>query len=226
MCFSATASFTASAGLAGLGLWSFRLAPSRAHLAVSGIPLLFAAQQASEGLVWLSIARSPWGVTESPLASVFLFFALFVWPAYLPVAFRAIERDRKRKQALTVLAVAGAALGLYLMSTVVFRPSGACIAWGNLYYGVKVDAPVKPISPLVYLAVVIAPLAVSSIRGTSVLAAAAVASFAIAAALNRAGFASLWCFFAAVLSGVVVVIMHAARGALAVRGSERQGGQG
>jgi hypothetical protein len=227
MCFSATASFGASAGLAGLGLWSLRLAPSRAHRAVGAIPLLFAAQQASEGFVWLSIGRSEWGVTQSPLATMFLFFALFVWPAYLPVAFRAIEPDERRRRVLAALAVLGTALGLYLMATVVFRPTGACLAWGNLYYGVKVDAPVKPISPLVYLAVVIAPLAVSSIKGTNVLALATAGSFAAAAAMNRAGFASIWCFLAAVLSGIVVVIVHVARrapsslGAERVRGSER-----
>jgi hypothetical protein len=223
VCFSAGASFGAATVLAGLGAAALGMAPTRAHNLVAAIPLLFAAQQASEGAVWMVVRREPFGVTHSAVILPFLFFALFVWPSYLPVAFRAIEPERARRHALAALGVAGAALGAYLMFAAAFRPSGACIAFGNLYYGVHVDGPFKPESPYVYLALVVAPFAVSSARGTNALALATLASFLAAGALYRVGFSSVWCFFAAMLSGAVVLVVRGLRGARRAERSEVQG---
>jgi hypothetical protein len=64
MCFSATASFVSAAALTPLGLLSVRLAsghnPSR-EIPLALLPVLFASQQALEGLVWLGLeAPAPW----------------------------------------------------------------------------------------------------------------------------------------------------------------------
>jgi hypothetical protein len=54
MCFSASASFGAGAALTVLGVLSLRKSESRSHIMFASIPLLFAAQQFTEGFVWLS----------------------------------------------------------------------------------------------------------------------------------------------------------------------------
>jgi hypothetical protein len=210
VCFSATASFSAAIALLGLGAWSIRVAAPRAR-PLAAVPLLFSMQQASEGLVWLAVNRAPFGVTHAAIVEVFLFFAVFVWPAYLPVALRAAEPRADKRRILGGLAILGVGLGAYLMATVAFKPSGACFAFGNLYYGIGVDAPLKPISPFVYAAVVLIPFVVSSLRGTNALAVAVAVSFAVAGIFYRVGFASVWCFFAAGLSGIVAVVARANR---------------
>ena len=106
------------------------------------------------------------------------------------------------------MAAIGVMVGGYLMATVLFRPSGACLAFGNLYYGVSIDAAVKPVSPFVYAAVVLLPFAVSSMRGAKLLAIAVAVSFTVAGIFYRVGFASVWCFFAAALSGIVVLVVR------------------
>ena len=54
MCFSATASFSAGAVLLGLGALTLKSARRPRELLYAAIPLLFAIQQLSEGVIWLT----------------------------------------------------------------------------------------------------------------------------------------------------------------------------
>lgn len=170
--------------------------------------MIFAAQQATEGALWLVLARSPYWKSSTSLSTLFLFFALLVWPSYLPFSLARIERDEARKRALHVSTFVGLALGGYLLACAALRPSYACVAFHHLYYAVQVDLSVKQNVPFAYLASVAAPLLISSVRGTKVLAVAAISAFLVAGALYRTGFASVWCFFAAILSVVAWIIVR------------------
>jgi hypothetical protein len=207
MCFSATASFVAAGALALIGAATVRAAPARRFIPLAAIPLLFAAQQACEGALWMTLERTPFHVGGTPLARAFLFFALFVWPAWVPLSLFLVEDDRTKKRIFAALGAGGASLGLWLIGCATLRDANACVAFGNLYYWVQVDAPLKHAVPFVYVAFVAAPLALSSLRGTTLLAIATIASCALSAAMSRAGFVSVWCFFAAALSGVVGLVV-------------------
>jgi hypothetical protein len=211
VCFSAGASFGAAAVLVGLGGLSVAAAPSRRHLAVAAIPLLFAAQQATEGALWLVLSGEPFGKSETPVGRLFLFFALFLWPSYIPLAFAFIEGERRRRVVLKVMAVGGAIVGGYLFGCATLRPSDTCIAFDNLYYWVQLDPALKAATAPAYASFVVVPLLVSSVRGTTWLAGALTLALAITARVYTAGFISVWCFFAALLSGAVVVLLRTTR---------------
>ncbi|MBL8721975.1 MAG: hypothetical protein JNL79_38680 [Myxococcales bacterium] len=206
MCFNAQASFGAAVALTAIGAVSLRRVTRRALLPFAAIPLLFAIQQVSEGMLWRVLVTAPWGRSADPIGRVFLFFALFVWPSYLPLSLWVAEEEPQRARWLGLLTGVGTVVGGYLMACAVLRPSYACIAFGNLYYGVDTDAVLRPLVPFVYVATILAPLLVSSLRGARAIALVALASFSIAGTLFRVGFASVWCFFAAVLSGVVAIV--------------------
>lgn len=208
MCFSAGASFGGAALLAAIGVASIRSAPSPRHLAFAAIPLLFAAQQACEGALWLVLDHAPFGKSDTAIARAFLFFALLVWPAYTPASLFAIEPARARRKVLAALAAGGATLGLYLMGCASLRRSDACIAYRNLYYWVQIDASFKRAVPFLYLACIALPLVVSSLRGTSRLALLVIATFGLTGWVYRAGFLSVWCFEAALLSGLVAIVVR------------------
>lgn len=53
MCFSATASFTASAVLGITGIATLRQVKFKSLIFLACLPLLFAIQQFNEGLIWL-----------------------------------------------------------------------------------------------------------------------------------------------------------------------------
>jgi hypothetical protein len=211
VCFSATASFGMAATLTAIGGASVASARAARLLPLAAVPLLYAAQQASEGAVWLVLDRAPFHVASSPFAHAFLFFALFVWPVYVPAALLVAERRADRRKVLVACLAVGVVLGGYLMACATLRDSNACIAFGNLYYWVQVDSPVKRAVLAAYLASVVVPLALSSLRGAKLLALVVAVSFGVTAALYRAGFASVWCFFAAAISGLVAVSVRWAR---------------
>jgi hypothetical protein len=54
MCFSATASFSAGTVLLGLGALTLKLVRHPRELMFAAIPLLFAIQQWTEGVIWLT----------------------------------------------------------------------------------------------------------------------------------------------------------------------------
>ena len=58
MCFSATASFSVGAILLGLGTLTLKAARRPPELVLAAIPLLFAIQQLSEGVIWLTDRKS------------------------------------------------------------------------------------------------------------------------------------------------------------------------
>jgi hypothetical protein len=81
MCFSASASFTASAVCGAIGVMTVRRA-RKADILFALMPLIFSAQQALEGIVWLTGGEG----CGSPAANGFVIFAFIVWPLYTPLA--------------------------------------------------------------------------------------------------------------------------------------------
>jgi hypothetical protein len=207
VCFSAEVSFGAAVVLGAMGVRAITSCRQRRHLLLAAVPLLFAAQQAVEGLLWLLLADTPFGKTDHPLVRVFLAFSLFLWPAYIPIAFLAAEAERWRVAAQAVTAMAGLALGSYMMSIASLRAVDVCMTAENLYYWIQFDPDVKRVLPIAYGTTVTLPVLVSSINGAKLLAAATATSLVAAGMTSAAGFVSLWCFFAAVLSGVMCVVV-------------------
>ena len=75
MCFSATASFTAGITLSALGVATLTQVSSRREILLGSFPLLFAVQQFSEGLVWLTLGQTSLSSINSLVTYSFLFFA-------------------------------------------------------------------------------------------------------------------------------------------------------
>src|SRR5690348_1383449 len=84
MCFSATGSFAIAGVLAGLGAASMVRNSSKAQRMFAAIPFIFAAQQATEGIVWLTIHDGQHASLHRLAVGAFLGFALIVWPIWLP----------------------------------------------------------------------------------------------------------------------------------------------
>ncbi|CAM5259495.1 hypothetical protein [Rhodanobacter lindaniclasticus] len=78
----ATASFTASVALTGIGVLALRAAHTPGERMFALIPLLFAAQQATEGLVWMSY---PWDAPtlRAWATQVYSVFSTTFWPVFI-----------------------------------------------------------------------------------------------------------------------------------------------
>ena len=99
MCFSATGSFGVAAVVAGVGVVSAVQKKADAHRVLAATPLLFAVQQVAEGMVWRTI-HDPASTLNLVSISVFLGFALVVYPIWSPLALFLPERDPTRRKIL------------------------------------------------------------------------------------------------------------------------------
>jgi hypothetical protein len=209
MCFSAEASFAASAVLLPAGIYCTRIALvwRRRALPLAVIPLIFSVQQFAEGFVWLGLRSE-----DSRLITIaslsFLAVALVVWPVWLPLSVLCLEQEKRRRRCLTALAcfalLFGCALYLPLIGdadrwlhvgikrhSIDYNLKGLPVfafvsrAWWDACYGVIVFAPVVLASPE------------NRLKGFYLLfATSAVVSFFV----FSYAFVSMWCFFAAALS--------------------------
>jgi hypothetical protein len=211
MCFSAEASFSIGAALMPAGGYcvysTFKKGAGLVPLAL--IPFAFAAQQLSEGLVWIGLSsQNP--VLTSKASVFFLFFAIPFWPFWIPCCLAFAERQKTARWILT---------GFVFVSLVwiwvtypLLREPERWLTTRQVYHSVQYDYAALPAfraMPLVawqalYFAQICLPFLVVR-RGQSaahhlVGGAAVAVFFLIARFLFSYAFTSVWCFFAAILS--------------------------
>ena len=200
MCFSATASFSAGAVLLGLGTLTLKSAHRRREMPFAAIPLLFAIQQLSEGVIWLTF-RYDAPQLNVAMTYFYSFFSHVLWPIYVPVAVLLIEPLRWRRTVLLGFVAAGLAAGLFLLQIlltfpVVSRPTGQHMEYVSPHFFAAT------VMTLYLLAATVSPM-FSTYRLVKVFGVLALLSFAAAYGFYATWFISVWCFFAALLSAVI-----------------------
>ena len=212
MCFSATASFVAAAGLLAAGVVGVRRATRPAELPLALIPALFGLQQLLEGGVWLTLTHDA-PLLNGCLTNTYSAFSQVLWPVYVPLAVLLIEAVPWRRTVLAAFTAAGVAVGVFLGLAMIRNPVLSELRGGHIVY-VFPHAHVLTATSLYLLGVCFAPL-FSSHRMVRVFGAAATLSLVGAYALYSTWFISVWCFFAAILSAIV--LLHFAPRAQPVR---------
>lgn len=211
MCFSATASFTASAVIGTIGVASLRSCKSENERPFASIPLFFGVQQFCEGLIWLSFNNPDFASVQYPATLSFLAFAWIVWPALVPYASYRLEQNPNRKKWLQRLMFIGLISSAYSIYRMYQGHPMPYIADFHIDYRFSrhnepslMDTPQQ----LAYLISTVIPLFVSSRNGVFWLAVSNFISLLIAYYFFRHALPSTWCFFAAVLSGIIYWILN------------------
>jgi hypothetical protein len=206
MCFSATASFTAAAVLGAVGAVTLGKAAAygRALLPLAAFPVLFAAQQAIEGFLWLELPRPEPGPLRPVLVHMFQAYAEVLWPVFAPLAALVNEPIRWRRWAIGLCLAVGAGLALFLLIKMIQYPYFAFIAGGHILYRNDYDYPTGIEAP--YIVATVAPLLLSSGKAVQLLGIVVLIAFAASFLLAREAYISVWCFFAAIAS--VMVYLH------------------
>jgi hypothetical protein len=219
MCFSAPASFTAGAALLIVGAATVRRARTRSELPYAWIPVLFGIQQWLEGALWLTFPdRAP--LLNTMLTHAYSFFSHVLWPVYVPLAGLALETVPWRRRVLIGFALAGSAVGLYLLVTLFTLPIVATVTGRHIAY----ESPhfYALVAMSLYLLGTCASLMFSSHLGVVAFGVAAFASAVAAYAFYATWFISVWCFFAGVLSVLVLLYFTDPRRAAVAGGATRR----
>lgn len=206
MCFSATASFTASAVLTATGIGTLYHTKETRTLPLASIPLFFGLQQGLEGLVWIS---QPGTLPYYFGMYGFLFCAYSLWPTLVPWSIAIYERNVRRNLPLLSIATIGTFVGGYFfyellkggVSADLSRQSVCYSFWPPLWYGIG----------LCYIFVVVLSGLMAKEWFLKIFGIGLAVFFGVARLLVDESYPSVWCFFGALLSMVIVAGLHSAR---------------
>lgn len=169
------------------------------------IPILFAIQQFIEGMIWLSF-DSKW---LPVLTNIYGIFSHILWPFFVPLAVYLVEPDKYRKRMHLGLLILGTILSAFIAYFIIKNPLTASIAESSIQYEYIGAYPYQTLG-LYLLVVTMAPL-FSSFRMIKVFGVALFLSALVAYQSYEFAFFSVWCFFAAVLSIIILLYFTLAK---------------
>ena len=208
MCFSATASLTASALLTTAGVFAFRKASDANERKLAILPLLFGFQQASEGVVWVSLDNPDLAGTLALSKYVFLSIAWLVWPLIIPWVYREQTKNRRMRFMNSFLQTLGIATAIMNLWTLITIPVDVVIHDSHILYTLRYERMIPTLAGIVYVATTLIPPFLTRQRNLFILGVLQAAAFLLSFTLMRDTLASVWCFMAAVSSaGVLWVIL-------------------
>jgi hypothetical protein len=207
MCFSATASFVTAAATGAVGVITIMRVERWYEVPLAATPLIFSIQQATEGLLWLSLGGTTVLLPVTVLANVFVIFALALWPLYSPLAVGLVEGEFRRRILMGLLFVAGIVVAIYGVTGIAEFSYTGCVVGKSISY--SNGHPYSNLALAAYVACTCLPPLLSSHRSLWVFGILVAAGLAISTAFFVATQFSVWCFFAA--AGSVAVYMYFSR---------------
>ena len=209
MCFSAGASFAVGAGLIGPGYYAIKRTESRGMLAFACTPILFSFHQIAEGFLWLSLKNPDFASWYKPALYSYSFISQPIWPIWVPLIMWLMETDKRRKKILYYFLLLGAATSLYMFYCLITYGISAVAENGHIRY--YRDFPYFNIMrPANFVTMAITPF-LSTLRYTKLLAGAMMASIILTYIFYTDYFISVWCFFAAILSLLIILVINSNR---------------
>lgn len=208
MCFSAHASFIAAAGLSIIGLLSiYRTYGRPSIMPLATLPLLFGIQQAFEGIVWLGLEGKAFTHYVHFATTAFLFFALILWPLYIPYAIYSFEHHENKRKLLLIPLFCGVAVAFIHAYYLFTQPVEAAVSCNHISYHYPLSYPW--LRMILYAVATILPFFLTHAFLLRIFGVLVLVSAVVAHVFYTYNFGSVWCFFAAILSaGILFIVGH------------------
>ena len=207
MCFSASASFTASAILLTAGAVAIGKSTTKGQRVLSCIPVIFGLQQFTEGLLWIGLSRPGYDYLVEPAKYGFLVFAQVIWPAFIPFAIMQVEPKPARKYFMKILSAFGLMLATYFafcLSTYSVTVGAGC---AHIDYVLSYPPLAQHAMTFGYFLPAAIPPFISGIKKLRILGLATLLAYVAAKIFYGQYAISVWCFFAALVSSFVLMII-------------------
>jgi hypothetical protein len=209
MCFSAGASFGAAAVLSIVGAVAVIKARTVPEGMFAAIPFIFSIQQVAEGMLWLSFNNDDIP-GRSFFTYVFLVFAIIFWPIWIPLTTCFLEKDERRKKILTIILIFGVIVAAGFACIIMLYPLEAVASHHHIHY--KLDLPpainnLMWLFNILYFTTTIISTFISSIKRMKLLGTVFIAAYLFAIYFYNGAVLSVWCYFAALLSIVILWIV-------------------
>lgn len=225
MCFSPEASFTSGVILSAVGIAALKKIQVPSQTAFASIPLVFGVQQIAEGFVWMSFEEPAFAFAQNAGMYTFLFVARVLWPVLMPFAVLRMEEEgglisedrgqkseiRVRKKIFQILIGMGSVVAIYYSYCLLFLNVAPNISGHHVQY--ISDFPESLAVPVFFIYAVagIAPMFVSSIQRMRAFGVLMFVSCLITGVFYLEFLTSVWCFFAALTSLMIIWILQGTR---------------
>lgn len=203
MCFSAQASFFTAGLLVSIGIATLYKVRTKPALFCFGlIPLLFSLQQFAEGIIWVGAQGPPLFAAQT----LFLTIAFIVWPVWIPLSIALLETSTVRRAALFALVIAGIIWGVCAFESI--RSATTLIYSCHISYTLNSWTPITTEQAIgLYACLTVLPFFIAQNHLLKLFGLLTAISCIISYLSWYAFFISVWCFFAALLSMAVYLIV-------------------
>lgn len=211
MCFSATASFIASAGLFSVFAYSVKVARSLNFRALVSItmPLFFSLQQATEGMVWIALNNKNQELAIT-FSIIYGLFANVLWPIYVPLLGFVNEPNSKRKFAFFLFMLGGVIYGIYFYTYILINPGILNVSIMNQCISYSINNPgtilYNPFLWIIYVFLISWCLLFSSHKSLCNFGFILNIAYIITILFFSYAYTSVLCFFAAIISVIMIKI--------------------
>lgn len=210
MCFSPEGDVVGGVVVTAIGVDACRqLEARRSHLLLAGLPLLLGAHQLIESLVWWGIRGDVPHSVGTVATWAYLLIALVVVPVVVPLAVLRSEPGSRRRWVQAPFAGLGAGVAILLLVTMIRNSVTAGQGSYHVAYSIGLRHGIVVVG--LYVAATCGVLLVSGYRHVQVFGLANLGAVIALALLTADGFASLWCFYAALASGAITLHMRYAK---------------
>ena len=199
--YFAVLNFTLSGAIGLIGILTLRKVSTPNEVLFALLPLLFALHQFTEGFVWLGVGGHIEPRALNLAAGIFIYYAQGLLPFLVPLAVWLIEKCRWRKNILALLTLLGLALAIYTMYGLSTVPSSVSVVNNTLYYNNPWTA--NYYDAIIYIITTCGSLMLSSSISVALFGLLNLIGLTIIFLLRPYGFTSLWCLYAAVISGLL-----------------------
>jgi len=198
MCFSPTASFTSAAIIGTIGVATLRHVREPRTFLFAATPILFALHQFTEGLVWLGLQGRIGPIGRDHAAFLFTLYAQGLLPFLMPLAVLLMEPTGWRRKVIIGLTAVGAVAALWDAYGLIFLPSRLFIDQHSIAYRNEMTGSLA--ISLLYILATCGALLLSSFRVVRWYGVVNIVALTIVQIVKAETFASVWCFYAALMS--------------------------
>jgi hypothetical protein len=147
---------------------------------------------------------------KEELTYVFLIFAQVVWPVWVPLAFMLAEKDTRKRKLISLALICGIALGIYILACLFLYPVSSEVTSHHISYVIGYPH-LHSMGVLFYFIPTVIPPFLSSLRLSWLLASLNLLTLLISKLFFKDHVISVWCFMAAIISIVILLIIIQAK---------------
>jgi hypothetical protein len=209
VCLSAEGDLVAGVVVLAIGVDACRHLKGRSeYLFVAGLPLLLGFHQVVEAFVWWGLeGHVPEWIGQIAMW-LYLLVAFVAMPVFVPALVWRLEPTPARRRRIVPFMALGVAVGAWLLIAMLRTTPTAELQHLHIAYSAGLDQGVLVVG--LYVVATCGAMLASGLRHVVWFGIANLVAVVVLARLTADGFASLWCFYAALASAAIATYLRVA----------------